>query len=326
MFLPHRSTNRRGVTMIELLVAIAIIGILTALLLVAVQQSREAARRVSCINKLKQIALAANNFHEVRGKFPSAGHFPDPLAYPPAGGTNLFVELLPHIDQANLYHKWDLKDNTNNVAGGTSATQAHVINLLLCPSDPVPESVVEQTAANWLPPLWSRGFYGISSYGGNAGQRSAPAGAAPAFPGISRDGVFFLDSCVRLADITDGYSNTLLFGERYHRDPEYDRLQPRLLDGTAPLAHHGKWGFVAGGNGIMGNITLHSAVRINYRVPSDGNQLALQNRGSAFGSGHPGGANFAFADGSVRFVSDSTLISILQALSTRRDGEVVGNY
>jgi prepilin-type processing-associated H-X9-DG protein len=315
------------VTIIELLVAIAIIGILIALLLVAVQQSREAARRVSCINNLKQIALAAHNFHEVRGKFPSGGHVADPSTLTPAGCTNLFVELLPYIDQANLYDKWDLVDNRNNVIGGTSATQAHVINVLLCPSDPLPESVVEQTAAaNWLPPPWSRGFYGISSYGGNAGTRSAPAGDWPAFPGISRDGVFFLDSCVRLEDISDGSSNTILFGERSHRDPEYDNLRRTLLPGTAPITHTGKWGFVAGAHGVMVNVTLHSAALINYQVPSDGDLLALQNRGSAFGSGHPGGANFAFADSNVRFINDSTSLQVLKALSTRRGGEVAGDY
>src|SRR5262249_17230902 len=145
-------------------------------------------------------------------------------------------------------------------------TQAQVINILLCPSDPLPELVVQFTAANSVVPPWARGFWGMSSYGGNAGKRSFEPGAPPAFPGLSRDGIFFIDSRVRLADITDGSSNTFLFGERYHRDAEFDLRQPDVLPGIAPLAQTGKWAFVAGPAGAMGNVTLHTVVPINYRV------------------------------------------------------------
>src|SRR5262245_21582956 len=199
---PIRTSQRRGVTIIELLVAIATISMLAALLLPAVQQAREAARRTQCTNNLKQLALAAHNFHAAQDKFPSGGH-PAVGSSPPTGGTNLFVELLHHIDQANLYDEWDPKDNRNNVA-----TQAQVIKLLICPSDSLPADVVEHSAA--VTPQWSWGFYGMSSYGGNAGTRSLP------FADISRDGTFFIDSRVREADIRDGTSNTFLFGERYH--------------------------------------------------------------------------------------------------------------
>src|SRR5262245_8161509 len=105
---PIRTSQRRGVTIIELLVAIAIISRLAALLLPAVQQAREAARRTQCKNNLKQLSLAAQNFHEAHGKFPVGGHVPVSVGGIPTGGTNLFVELLPYIDQANVYNNWDL--------------------------------------------------------------------------------------------------------------------------------------------------------------------------------------------------------------------------
>jgi len=314
MFTLIKTTPRRAFTLIELLVVIAIIAILIGLLLPAVQKVREAANRMACTNNLKQIALAAHNYHVANNRFPTGGRAPDFVGDRPTGGTNLWVKILPQIEQDNLYKLWDDKDNRKNVAGGRSATTAHVIKLLICPSDSLPQTVIEHSAA--ATPLWW-GFYGLSSYGGNAGTRSVP------IADISLDGIFFIDSSVDMNDITDGTSTTLLFGERYHRDPNFERLQPVVASGIAPLAQHGKWGMVGPPPGIMANVTLHSAAPINYPMPLDGDVLALPNRLTAFGSGHSGGANFAFADGSVRFLSDSTPLPMLRALSTRAGGEVV---
>jgi prepilin-type N-terminal cleavage/methylation domain-containing protein/prepilin-type processing-associated H-X9-DG protein len=321
MFMLKKTTPRRGFTLIEILVVIAIIAILIGLLLPAVQKVREAANRMVCTNNLKQIALAAHNYHDTNNSFPTGGRLPDDVGGVPTGRTTLWVELLRYLDQDNLYKLWDDKDNRKNVVGEMNATTAHVIKLLICPSDSLPQTVVKHSAT--ATPLWCFGFYGMSSYGGNAGTRSVPPGNPPNFPGLSKDGIFWIDSSVGVADITDGASNTLLFGERYHRDSEYDLRQPVVASGLAPLSQIGKWGFVGGPPGIMGNVTLHSAVPINHRMPSGGDFPALLDRSVAFGSGHPGGANFAFADGSVRFLRDSTLLLVLQALSTRDRGEVV---
>src|SRR5205823_4924795 len=155
-----------------------------------------------------------------------------------------WVELLPFFEQDNLRKKWDENDNRNNVAGVRNATQAQVIKILLCPSDAV-QPVVELTPANSLAPQWSWGFYGMSSYGGNAGKRSVHTGFAPDFPRMTRDGIFFIDSCVRRGNISDGTSNTLLFGERFHRDPEYDLRHDDVWPGSSSMAQWGRWGFVA---------------------------------------------------------------------------------
>jgi prepilin-type processing-associated H-X9-DG protein len=299
-------------------VVIAIIAVLIGLLLPAVQKVREAANRMSCANNLKQIALAAHNHHGDHERFPVGARLPVYVGDRPTGGTNLWVELLPYFEQDNLYKRWDYNDNRNNVAGGTNATQAQVIKVLLCPSDLLPERVVHLTAES--APLWSRGLYAVTSYGGNAGRRSFHPGDPPAFPRLTRDGIFVLDRCIRLADITDGTSTTFLFGERFHHDPEFDRRRPIFFPKNGPLAGWGMWGWVALG---VSQSTLSTPVSINYRVPPGGDYSAVEDRLCAFGSGHPGGANFAFADGSVHFLSDSIPLLTLQALSTRAGGEVV---
>jgi prepilin-type processing-associated H-X9-DG protein len=309
-------------TLIELLVVIAIIAILLALLVPAVQKVRDSASRVQCVYNLKQLALAAQNYHGTHRKFPTGGRISVFVGGVPTKGTNLWVELLPDIEQDNLAKRWDHNNNSNNndQVAGINATTAQVIPILICPSDPLPRRVVELTgAATPPPPTWCWGFYGMSSYGGSSGTRSV----TPA--NMSRDGIFWIDSCVAIKDIADGSSNTLLFGERHHRDRKFDELQPTLLAQAAPIAEIGKWSFVAH-PGIMANATLHSAAPINYRVPSGGTLTNLNDRACAFGSGHPGGANFAFADGSVRPLSDSTPLLSLQALSTRAGGEVAGDF
>src|SRR5262249_4568469 len=159
------TARRRGYTLIELLVVIAIIAVLIGLLLPAVQKVREAANRMSCSNNLKQIALASHHYHDTFKTFPTGARLPVYLGGVPTEGTNLWVELLPYFEQDNLYKNWDIKDNRNNVAGGRNATQAQVIKLLLCPSDWLPEPVMESTSANnSVTPAWSWGSYGLSSY------------------------------------------------------------------------------------------------------------------------------------------------------------------
>src|SRR5262249_13055431 len=152
---------------------------------------------------------------------------------------------------------------------------------------------------------YARGFYGLSSYGGNAGKRSFGPNYA------TRDGVFFQDSRIRLADVTDGASNTFLLGELSHLDPEFDRLAFTYSPAWYPLAKTGQWaGVSATSGGSLAQHLLSAPVPINYRVPAGipeeaflGPTGAQSYRLCAFGSGHPGGANFAFADGSVRFLS-----------------------
>lgn len=318
MLQSHRFRQTLAMTLVELLAVIAIVGVLMALLLPGVQAARESARRATCLNNLKGFGLAAQNFHSVNERFPTGGRLPVDRSGHPAHGANVWVELLGYLEQNNLSANWDHEDNRNNVVGGQNAIQAQVIGALICPSDSLPEPTTELTAVYSASPPWSRGYYGMSSYGGVAGRRSVNPGGPPDFPGISRDGIFFLGSRIRLADVTDGSSQTLLFAERYHEDTEFDLRRPTVLPGVAPLAELGRWSYVAN-PGVMANVTLHSAVDVNFQAPPLANRQAMDDRVCAFGSGHPGGANFAFADGSARFMTETVPLAHLQTLSAYQD-------
>src|SRR5262245_33546275 len=202
----------RGFTLIELLVVIAIIAVLIALLLPAVQAARAAARRIQCTNNLKQIALAGMNYESANGILPPGQM---KLTTKPPSGITVFVTLLPFLEQQPLYNMWNFNYLFDNLYGST-AQSATIINALLCPADIIPSNPIQNGST-------SNEWYGITSYGGNAGSQSHP------FSAVTSDGIFFYTgpaaptyTQVRLAGITDGTSNTLFFGERSHYDPNYD--------------------------------------------------------------------------------------------------------
>jgi prepilin-type N-terminal cleavage/methylation domain-containing protein/prepilin-type processing-associated H-X9-DG protein len=328
MYCLDRPVSRRcrgAFTLIELLVVIAIISVLVALLLPAAQKVREAANRAKCANNLKQLALAAHDHHDTKGQFPNGLHTVDTDGGLYANGTCWEVELLPYVEQDNLKGRWNYDDYRSNVSGDLSATTAQVLQVLLCPSDPLPELVLYYSASGFPQYAYAKGWYGLSSYGGNGGKRSFPSGIE------TRDGIFCQDSRIGLADVTDGASNTFLFGERSHADPVFDDMTLAYSPAFHPLAAWGKWAAVyATSGGSLGQRFLSTPVPINYQVPAGipvtaflGPTGAENNRLCAYGSGHAGGANFAFADGSVHFLSDSITLDALQALSTRAGGEVI---
>ena len=309
----------RGFTLIELLVVIAIIAILVGLLLSAVQKVRGAAARVRCQNNLKQLALAAHNYHDARERFPPGLVSVNLAAGKVAGGTNLWVEILPYVEQANLQRKWDYADYRKNIVGGPNATTAQILPLLLCPSARMTNPV---SVLQFAPPdHHGNGHYALSSYGGNGGILAFNWGD-PA----SRDGLFYAGSGVRMVEVIDGASNTFLLGERSHFDPEFDAATLAYDPLAYPLESWGTWGSGAYQFGSQADVMLGTPVPINYKVPpgcTDQNWDWETFRLNCYGSGHPGGANFAFADGSVRFVRDSIPLKQLQGLSTRAGGEVV---
>ena len=302
-------SSRRAFTLVELLVVIAIIGILVGLLLPAIQSAREAARRASCTNNLKQIATATHNYHDIHRVFPSAGinwttppGQPNPPKY---RNVSLFVLILPQLEQGPLSASWDLLDPWQNVLAGRSA---NVLEVLICPSDVLPSKLAADNNGRQ---------FALTSYGGSGGVQSYQPTSA------TRDGVFFMNSAIGLRDILDGTSTTLLFGERFHRDVDYD-----LNAGTfTKLSGWGYWCPSSGAPGI-GDVSLGTLVPINYlHAPGVAVTTAYEERRiTAMGSGHSGGCNVAMSDASTRFVSQSVDLPTWQALSTRAGSETICKF
>ncbi|MFL5338716.1 MAG: DUF1559 domain-containing protein [Gemmataceae bacterium] len=324
---------RRGAfTLIELLVVIAIIAILIGLLLPAVQKVRAAAARAKCQNNLKQLALAAHNYHGVNERFPPGVYQLSFAAAPKFRGVTLFVYLAPYMEQDNLSRDWNYTDplvNTQTPASGPPAKTAALVPILLCPSDVINGPNPFNSGSN----RW----YSLTSYGGNGGSRSYdPASAA-------NDGIFFVigpgsqtapnSQAVRIADVSDGLSNTALFGERSHRDPNNDAAAAAITappngQQISPMAQLGWWAS-SGGRLAAGDVSMSSFAPLNYQIPDNPPMSyaaffpLYEKRVNAFGSLHGGGANFALADGSVRFVSETIDAANYRRLCVRYDGEVL---
>jgi prepilin-type N-terminal cleavage/methylation domain-containing protein/prepilin-type processing-associated H-X9-DG protein len=300
---------RRGFTLIELLVVIAIIAVLIALLLPAVQAAREAARRIQCVNNMKQLVLAMMNYHDINQQFPmgAIGHDPITGLYPTANYRQpLIVCVLPFIEQGALFNSYNMLLQFESIQNQT--TRASWINALLCPSD-VPQLFFKT----------STDYDVKANYGVNWGRNTY-------FTPLLK-GPFWLSYGARIAEITDGTSGTLLTLEMIQTPSP----------STAALDRRGRiWNDDSSTYQIETFLSPNSSAPdysacLNNPVP----RTPCINGGTsgtvtltyymAARSQHPGGVNAGFCDGSVRFVNNSINLATYRALSSISCGEVVSS-
>jgi prepilin-type N-terminal cleavage/methylation domain-containing protein/prepilin-type processing-associated H-X9-DG protein len=323
--------TKTGFTLVELLVVIAIIGILIGLLLPAVQAARESARRTQCRNNLKQIGLALHNYEGAHKVFPpgyiSQPNDPamgpvDPDFNDAGPGWGWLTFLLPYIEESSVYNSLNLKlpcyDPSNGAAVKTQ------LPIFLCPSDSGGQNPTAGGPVN-LPDINNKtlAVFGRSNYVHSVGSStlwcSWPVTLQP-------NGAMYRNSTTRVADVTDGLSNTVFAGERS------SDLADSVWPGIVPLSEHFQYPpFVSAGSGGInrpydgpgafvgahgGPCPYEDPVVIHPPNSPLGHSDQMQ-------SMHPGGANILMGDGSVHFYSDNNILSTWVALISRNGGEAI---
>lgn len=342
-------TRRRAFTLIELLVVIAIIAILVALLLPAVQQAREAARRSSCKNNLKQIGLALHNYHDTFRVFPP-GYIGDYGYYSisgttasthPKGAENNFGQwnwtamIAPMMEQSAAYDVLDVSGRHAGEAlrgganrwGSTNVVFQTPVPGFRCPSDAGPDT--DSGMRRPFSDANQRRRVAIMNY--IAVNRGANSNVVRARKNQS-NGMFYVDSKVRVRDVTDGLSNTLMVGERVWdrniMDPSTG--QTRTANNRAGTLWVTRSSTTANNHCNACGYTDSLGVTfdgVNSNNLFNGSGTFQNNRGrSSFSSLHSGGSQFVLGDGSVRFISENLATSTLNRLGNKSDGNVIGEF
>jgi prepilin-type N-terminal cleavage/methylation domain-containing protein/prepilin-type processing-associated H-X9-DG protein len=316
MYMPLYHRRRCAFTLIELLVVIAIIAVLVGLLLPAVQSAREAARRAQCSNNLKQIGLAMHNYHASLDVFPP-GYVSKTVGNALYGvelgpGWGWATMILPQLEQQPLFGALNFSLQIVDMASST--VRSAVLSAFLCPSavgnsNPMTLNSVA-TPPVPIPPI---NDFSPGQYIASAGQFDVADAAA------NNNGIFYRNSRIGQRDIIDGLSQTLMVGERSRNVS--DSTWVGAIPGTQ-VCTNPSW--------PVRDCEPSNVMVLAHTGPSPEQAwVDVPNYKGAgaddFCSQHPGGANFLFCDGSVRFVKETVNPRVFSFLSTRAGGEVVGS-
>ena len=299
-----------GFTLIELLVVIAIIAVLIALLLPAVQAAREAARRSQCVNNLMQLGIALKSYEGAFEILPPGVVNPTgPILNTPSGyHFNWIAQILPFLDQRTVTNHLNFAVGAYDP--GNSTTRAVLINVLVCPSSTGPTRM-----AGTSPGLNAADLPALSSYAANHSDAEVPIDT-------TNNGVFFLNSGIRYEDLVDGSSQTLFIGEKVATGTELG-----WASGTSATLRNTGW--IINGGAVTPAIPIPTSETTDPAAETSSVTL-LNSQAQAlpvggYSSRHPGGCNFTFGDGSVRFLKNTIKPATLMRLANRADGNPISD-
>jgi prepilin-type processing-associated H-X9-DG protein/prepilin-type N-terminal cleavage/methylation domain-containing protein len=292
--------RRRAFTLIELLIVVGIIAVLIALLLPAIQSSREQARRAQCTNNLLELGIAMGNYASTHSVLPpGVVNDKGPIISQPVGYHHGWaVQILPFIGQENIYRRFNMEQSV--YAPSNETARSVIISTFMCPSS-------------------SRGWSlnGPMCYAGCHHDVEAPIAA-------DNHGVLYLNSHVRFDDITDGLAQTILLGEQKSNEPA---ISGWAAGTRATLRNTG-----AGLNSANPLTALYAGIAHLSEGEKHAAAARMVEEGAipadfvgGFSAWHPGGANFAFCDGSVRFIKQTVPEPVYHLLGNRADGELISD-
>ena len=321
-----RSSRLRGATLVEMLVVVAVIGGLASLLLPAVQQARESSRQSQCVNNLKQIGIGLHNFHSARESFPTA--VSGTLASGSSGSIYWGAQILPYAEETALASIYDYTVSFND-AKNTAAVQTRV-GFMVCGSNPSGQ-LQHPKFKTGSPTWWAAAVDYAASNGPSTTLWTAPAVVSYAKPGTT-DGFFkgTVKPGVRgrkIADILDGTSKTVAIFESAGR-PQLWGFGGMVPDSGLASSVAAKYVLLCGwadSNEVLVKGFQQDATQADLasQIKSPGPQMINGSNNYGVYAFHPGGANFLFADGSARFLTDTTSADVMAALLTIKASDAV---
>lgn len=335
--------RRSGFTLIELLVVIAVIATLITLLLPAVQQAREAARRSQCKNNLKQIGLAIHNYHDTHACFPPGSYGGSATAEAPFVVPNWRLHIFPGLEQTAIYNQLDFQSGTRHFAGSDNSSNGArlsglIVPVYVCPSSPLSptgQPLAGSNATHNTFKIQVPMYVGVAGAGvTNGATIDYPPGMTVGFRNAygvyTNNGILQWNAITHMRDATDGTSNTLIVAEQSGTIGTSDLrsgyyggyIGADFMDpiGSTVMTAPGPFASTIWSTGLSS-----LQFRINVTSVSTGN-AATFHPNTAWNSFHVGGINALLSDGSVRFITEKIDMNTLRNLASRNDGQVVGAF